>query len=253
MDLAPDPRARRGGGGDGRVFCAPIADRAGAADPDRHPHEPDRALRDRCQCLRLGRDHWTQRVPADVSAGRHGTFPVTGRVEPGAVHVRAQFLRRLRWAGARARAPLQAAADDRAVPVDRGRRDPGLRGRQADTGFVPADADPHRCGLRSAACAHRGCDPERGAAPPAWHLGRHHEFQPQPVLDLRGRGVRRHRARRHRSLAQRRAAAGRRPCRGGVRARVLRRRGQHVGRAGGARAHGGEAAADRRRAADVGS
>src|SRR5262249_167560 len=79
----------------------------------------------------------------------------------------------------------------------------GLRGSD-DGGWVGAQRDPDRPRIRTAPFAHRRRHAERGAAPPARHLGRDHEFQPQPLRHDPDRGVRRDRARRYRRVAQRR-------------------------------------------------
>ncbi len=187
----------------GGFFVVRLADRARAADPGLDPDPSDRALRDRRQCLRLGLDHRAQHHPADLSARRDGALADQRGAEPHRVHGGAEHERRAGRPGARPRAALQAPADDRAPGLDRGGRDPGVARREHDAAVVRAAGDRDRDGLRAAAVADLGGDAERGAAAPARHLDRHHEFQPQPVRDHLDRGVRGDRGRRARPPVRR--------------------------------------------------
>ena len=138
------------------------------------------------------------------------------------------------------RAPLQAAADVRAADVVGGGRHPGVAGRPDDAADLRAAGDPDRDRLRAAALAHLGGDAERGAAPPARHLDRHHDVHPQPLHHHADRGVRRDRAGRRAGGA----GAGRRRS---LRPRLLGGGREPRGGADRDRADGAEAAADRRR------
>ena len=160
-----------------RPVRAAAADRARAADPDRDPDQSDRALRDRRQRLRLGRDHRPQHLPADLSAGRDG--PVADQRGPEPDH--ASWSRSTpapgsparcsaacgttsscRWSGSCCRSAAVATLAwraDRMTPL-------------SFELLVIADRDR----LRAAAVADLGGDAERGGAAPARHLGRHHEL-----------------------------------------------------------------------------
>ena len=83
VDVAADPRAVCARADRGRAVRPALAHGAGAAHPDFHAPESDRALRDRGQRLRLGLDHRAQCLSTDVPARRDGSFTEPSRTELG--------------------------------------------------------------------------------------------------------------------------------------------------------------------------